>query len=266
MTALLGALVSATLTRSAPGFGVRESDLDPRVNHDSLDATRTVRPPRSVIGYVAGLCRGNLGQSTTFERPVLELIRERARPTGLLLLAGLSGAWLLALLLGAGAAVASAAAWDFGISTAAGLCLCTPAGAAALVLFMLGGPPVLGMILLVFPHLFQYVRNTLRKIVAAPHVLSARARGVSNLGVLWRYALPAAAPQLAALAATSVTVAVGAAIPLEALCDVPGLGQLFWKCALARDVDVVVNLTALIAVALQILNRFAELLAPRVSV
>jgi len=44
-----------------------------------------------------------------------------------------------------------------------------------------------------------------------------------------------------------VNMALGAAIPVEALCDSPGVGQLVWKAALARDLPVVVNVTILIA-------------------
>jgi ABC-type dipeptide/oligopeptide/nickel transport system permease component len=42
-------------------------------------------------------------------------------------------------------------------------------------------------------------------------------------------------------------MAFGAAIPIEAICDVPGLGRLAWQSALARDLPVLVNLTMLIA-------------------
>ena len=34
---------------------------------------------------------------------------------------------------------------------------------------------------------------------------------------------------------------------VEALCDSPGVGQLIWQAALARDVPVLVNVTLLIA-------------------
>lgn len=54
-------------------------------------------------------------------------------------------------------------------------------------------------------------------------------------------------PELLALAGASVSMAVAALIPVEALCDSPGVGQLIWQAALARDVPVLVNVTLLIA-------------------
>ena len=267
LTAVAGAVFSGMLTQVAPGYGTSEAELDPHLSRETI-AARTAEAPRPggarfILHYLAGVGRGKLGLSSVFQRPVLDLIRDRLRPTGALLAEGLAGAWLLALVLGASAALWRSAAWDFGLGLTAALCLCTPAGVVGLALFAWGGPPAAGMALLVFPHLFQYVRNSLRQILSAPHVLAARARGLSGLRILCRYALPAAAPQLGALAALSLTLGIGTAIPLEALCDIPGLGQLFWRCALARDLNVIVNLTVLIAIALQIVNQAAELLVPR---
>ncbi|HEV1285289.1 MAG TPA: hypothetical protein VNU44_08265, partial [Bryobacteraceae bacterium] len=47
----------------------------------------------------------------------------------------------------------------------------------------------------------------------------------------------------------SVSMAIGAAIPVEAICDVPGLGRLAWNAAMARDLPLLVNLTMIVAVA-----------------
>ena len=56
-----------------------------------------------------------------------------------------------------------------------------------------------------------------------------------------------AASELLALGGLSVSMAIGAVIPVEALCDSPGLGQLVWQSAMARDLPVLVHLTALVA-------------------
>jgi len=45
------------------------------------------------------------------------------------------------------------------------------------------------------------------------------------------------------------------------LCDQPGLGQLAWKAAVARDLPVLVILTAMVAV----LTQFSRLVADAVS-
>ena len=58
--------------------------------------------------------------------------------------------------------------------------------------------------------------------------------------------LPVAGPQLLALAGVSVSLAFAATIPVEVLCDLPGIGQLAWKAALSRDLVLLVNLTMIV--------------------
>jgi peptide/nickel transport system permease protein len=71
--------------------------------------------------------------------------------------------------------------------------------------------------------------------------------------------LPAISPQLLALAAASVSLAIGAAIPIEAICDVPGLGKLAWNAAMARDLPLLVNLTMIVAVATTAATAVSEI-------
>jgi peptide/nickel transport system permease protein len=77
----------------------------------------------------------------------------------------------------------------------------------------------------------------------------ARVRGIAEWRILAAHVLPSTAPQMFALAGASACMAIGAAIPVEAICDVPGLGRLAWQAAMARDLPLLVNLTMLIALA-----------------
>jgi peptide/nickel transport system permease protein len=55
-----------------------------------------------------------------------------------------------------------------------------------------------------------------------------------------------------------VSVAFGAAIPIEVLCDSPGLGQLAWQAALKRDLPLLVDITLLVALVAGISGLAAE--------
>jgi ABC-type dipeptide/oligopeptide/nickel transport system permease component len=57
----------------------------------------------------------------------------------------------------------------------------------------------------------------------------------------------------------SVCLALGACIPVEVLCDLPGIGQLAWKAALSRDLPVLVNLTMLVTLVTLVANTGSEL-------
>jgi len=93
----------------------------------------------------------------------------------------------------------------------------------------------------------------------SPHVLAAQAKGLSGLRVLLAHVVLPAAPQLAALAGISVTLAFGASIPIEVVSDSPGIGQLAWRAALERDLPLLINITILIALMTLIVNSLADL-------
>jgi peptide/nickel transport system permease protein len=122
----------------------------------------------------------------------------------------------------------------------------------------LGTGPALAIGVILLPRIFRYLRNVTGSIARQPHVLAARARGVGGLGLLARHVWFPAMPELLALAGVSVSMALGAAIPVEVLCDSPGVGQLVWKAALARDLPVLVNLTVLIAVITAAANLLSD--------
>ncbi len=114
--------------------------------------------------------------------------------------------------------------------------------------------------LIVFPNVYRYARNLLMRSASQPHVLMAQAKGLGNFRIIvWHILLPAA-PQLLALAGVSVSLALTAAIPVEALCDLPGIGQLAWKAALGRDLYLLVNLTMVVTVITLVANSASNFL------
>jgi peptide/nickel transport system permease protein len=136
---------------------------------------------------------------------------------------------------------------DWIASFATGTLLCVPAALLAVLAAYIGAPPAIAIAAVLFPRIFRYVRNLARQASGAPHVLAAHALGLSKVRILRYHVVTPILPELLALAGASVSMAVAALIPVEALCDSPGVGQLIWQAALARDVPVLVNVTLLIA-------------------
>jgi peptide/nickel transport system permease protein len=106
---------------------------------------------------------------------------------------------------------------------------------------------------------YRYAKNLLVHTYQSPHVLAAQAKGLGNLRVLFAHVVTPAAPQLAALAGISVSLAFGASIPIEVISDTPGIGQLAWKAALDRDLPLLVNITVFIALMTLVANSLADL-------
>ena len=262
--ALAGALMSATLVRFAPGNSVSERELDPRWRPDSVEALRQQQAlhqglPAYYFHYLAALAHGDLGESESLRRPVRELLRQRLPVTGNSVVGGLGLAWLAATLL-ASIGIASRG-WLFEASTTAfnSLLLSLPSAVVAMLAVHLRTPVFCAIAIVVFPRLYSYIRNLLVRSYDQPHVLAARARGLGSSAIFLRHVLPLAAPALLALLGVSFAISFGAAIPIEALCDSPGLGQLAWQAALSRDVPLIVNVTLVVALVMLAANSFADL-------
>jgi len=262
---LLGGLLGATLVRLAPGFGVDEQELDSRLNHESIQALRQSRArdgglAQYYVHYLNRLVHGDLGTSRTLQQPVRQLLAERFPETMKSVGLGLALGWTLGLALAIAPLMSRSCTVDLFTSLVAGVLLCIPAAVLAL-LFVMGHAPgrlVLGLI--VFPKVFRYARNLLEHSASLPHVLTARAKGLGGFRVLLWHILPVTAPQLLALAGVSVSLAFAAAIPVEVVCDLPGIGQLAWKAALGRDLELLVNLTMIVTMVTLLANSAADLM------
>ncbi len=141
-----------------------------------------------------------------------------------------------------------------------GVFLCIPAAVLALASVVLNSPGYLAIALIVFPKIYRYSRNLLAKAYALPHITAARARGLGELRILARHVLPVAGPQMIALAGITVSLAIGAAIPVESLCGLPGIGQLAWQAALSRDLPLLVNLTVIVTLVTLLANSGADVM------
>jgi len=264
-TALLGGLLSATLVRVAPGFDVDEAQLDSHLNSESIQALREARSQQHNIlrFYLQSLNRaahGDLGSSLTLQQPVSTLLRDRAPLSIRLIGAGLLLSWTVAIALALSAAWLRVSAYDAVAVVISGTLLCLPAAVLALLSVLWNVPAALAVALIVLPRDFRYARNLLAKAYSLPHIITARAKGLHEFRILFWHVIPVAGPQLLALAGVSVSLAIGAAIPIEALCGLAGVGQLAWQAALARDLPLLVNITVLVTLVTLLANTAADLI------
>lgn len=267
LTALIGGLLGATLVRLAPGFGIEESDLNFQLSAEARQARHQQgASERNVFTYyrhyLGGLLRGDLGYSRSMGRPVSELLRDRLPETLQSLAIGVAGGWLFGLALALPATWKRSPLYSTAASVISGVFVCIPSAVMALLFLIMGSPGKIAIALIVFPKVFRFSRNLLITTYAMPHVLTAKARGLSRIRILGWHVLPNIATPMLALAGVTVSIAFAAAIPVEVVCDSPGLGQLAWKAALSRDVPLLVNLTLIIALVTVAANSFSDVLAP----
>jgi ABC-type dipeptide/oligopeptide/nickel transport system permease component len=96
-TALAGGLLCAAMVRFSPGFGLDEQQLDARLSRESQEAVRRSHdqernPLRFYAAWWKRVLAGDLGFSQSLNRPIRELLADRAPATIDLMLWGTAGA------------------------------------------------------------------------------------------------------------------------------------------------------------------------------
>ena len=260
---LLVAIGSTALVRYAPGYLSDAREMDGRYRDTaqaelSAEAARSKSLLQMLSLEFLGFLHGDLGISRQYEVPVAEMILPRLAVTGSLMLRATLLAWMLA---GCVSLLSSSThnpslAWQ----VPATLLLAVPTAALATTCLLAGGGgPLLVMTLLLAARDYKFLDRILRKTWREPHLLFARAQGITGPRLLWAHILPSIAAELLALATLSIVTGLSALVPVEVIFSVPGVGQLAWNAAMNRDLPMLLAVTMLMAVAV----TFAGMLSGR---
>jgi len=264
LLSLLAGLLSATLVRFAPGYGVDERELDPRLSQASVESIRTANRLHSGLfsyygHFLAGAVHGDFGSSRWLERPIATLLRERFPVTLRSVVLGTLSAWAAALAASIAAALFPGIATEICGTVLSGTLIALPTAVVAMFAVYLGAPVFVAIAVASFPKLFRYLRNLLAHAGAQPYILAAEGRGIGKARILSRHLFPNVRPALFALLGVSLSMGFGAAIPIEALSDSPGIGQLAWQAALNRDLPLIMTVTLLVTVVTVAANSLSDL-------
>jgi peptide/nickel transport system permease protein len=139
-----------------------------------------------------------------------------------------------------------------------------PAQISALVL------PVAALALVTIALFSRYMRSSMLDNLVQDYVRTARAKGVSTTGVLYRHVLRNALIPIVTLLGLSLPGIFSGALITEAIFNYPGMGLLFWDSAQTRDYPVLLGVTVVVAVATVVGNLLADVfyavVDPRVRV
>lgn len=265
---LVTGFIASMLVRLSPGFGVDERELDSSLSSASIERIRAehATEPGLVRGYahyLAGVVLGDWGESQSLNRPVKELVRERVSLTARTIGVGLGEALLLSMI-----AATLVTLWRNRLALAmvelsAGILVCLPAAVLGLLLYLKEGTPSMALALALVPRLYRFFRDVLASAARAPHVLAAHSRGISPWRVFFMHIVRSNTPELIATIAVSIPLALSACVAVEVIFDSPGLGQLAWQAAMARDLVLMINLTVIIAAATIVAGMIADFASPR---
>jgi peptide/nickel transport system permease protein len=258
---LAGGFLAATLVRYSPGFGVDERELDPRLSQSNLEWIRSQHQHslfRYYGAYLRAAIHGDFGDSESLHRPISELLAQRFRVTLRSVSLAVLIAWSAAFALATLSWLFGGWLFDLSCTLLSGFLLSLPAAVIALLFVYLRAPVFLAIAVVLFPKLFRFIHNLLSHASDQPHVLAAKARGIGRPQIFLRHMLAPAAATLIALLGTSTSMGFGSAVPIEALCDSAGIGQLAWLAAINRDLPLIMNLTLVVTLITVACNSLAD--------
>lgn len=229
--------------------------------------------------WLGAVARGNLGRSLFYNRPVAQLIAEQFRSTLELALAAFAIAIGLGIPLGVIAALRRDTWADRAAMTTAVAGVAVPVFWSGLLLIWLFSvrlrwlPPagagswqalVMPALVLGFATagpMARLTRATLLDVLGQPYITVARAKGLSEQGVLLRHAARNALLPLLTIAGMQLGFLLAGAVVTETLFARPGLGRLLVDAILWRDLPVIQGVALVIAGIYVLVNLVVDLSA-----
>jgi peptide/nickel transport system permease protein len=104
------------------------------------------------------------------------------------------------------------------------------------------------------------VRSSLLEALSEDYVLTARAKGLRNLAIVWKHAFRASLLPVATLIALSLGYLVAGAILVEAVFSYPGIGLVTYDAVTERDYPVLQGAFLILTLSVVVANYIADLL------
>lgn len=236
--------------------------------------------------WIWGMLQGDWGRSLLFREPIAPLIGQKVLASALIVVMSMTIALSLAIPLGVWAARHRDRWQDSSASTLALLGLSIPdffIGIMLILLFAagLGWLPSSGFVdpaadlpgairhallpsvalgLGLMAHLTRMTRSAMTGVLNQDFIRVARAKGLSDRTVVWRYALPNAIGPVMTVAGLQIGYLFGSIIVIESLFSYTGMGWLTYQALLNRDIPLIQGTIFVIAAVVMLVNLAVDLL------
>lgn len=118
--------------------------------------------------------------------------------------------------------------------------------------------PTLALGLVLAAGISRYARGSLLEVLGEDYVRTARAKGVSERGVVLRHALRTGLLPIVTLAGLYVPMLLSGAVFVEVVFAWPGTGRVLFDAVFARDYPLVMACTVLFSVVVVLANLAAD--------
>jgi len=105
----------------------------------------------------------------------------------------------------------------------------------------------------------RFMRSGMLEVIRADYVTTARAMGIPEGQIRYRYALRNALLPIITLLGLSIPGLIGGSVIVEQLFSIPGMGLLFYESVMSRDYPLVMAITVIGAVLTLLGNLAADL-------
>ncbi len=289
-TLLFVAIIVFLVTRMIPGDPARVM-LGPQASVTEINNLREKLGLNDSMGaqfiaFIRDLLHFDLGDSATYNRPVIDLIMERFPNTIVLTVFSLCISLIIGIFSGMISAVKKGTAWDyfFTIFSLVGVSMPVFWLGIMLVLFFsvnLGWFPATGIgsmdagIVDYVRHLIlpgvtlatipmanfsRITRSSMLDVMGENYIKTARAKGVSGTLVVCKHALKNAMTPILTTIGMQISSMLGGAVLTETIFSWPGMGRLIVDAINKRDFVVVQGTVIFLAVLFVLINLIIDIL------
>ena len=255
------------------------------------------RPPvQRYFAWLAGVLRGDLGDSLTTSETVAQKISMRFPITMEITIVSMAISVLIALPLGVLSAMRRNSAADVAGSVFSMLGVAMPSFWLGLLLVMafsvwlrwlpasgftpFSENPAANLRCILLPcisigfgfaaTIMRQTRSALLEVLGQDYILTAQAKGLRERVVVWKHAMRNALIPVLTVTAMQVGRLIGGAVVTETVFALPGMGSAIVSAVLNRDYPVAMGMIMVVAALVVVINTFVDVLYllvdPRISV
>jgi peptide/nickel transport system permease protein len=233
--------------------------------------------------YMTQLAQGDLGRSYKRKTQVAEQIGARLPATLLLMAGAIACELLIGLPTGIFAATRRGTRLDKAVMTLSFVGVSAPQFVTGLLLFYIfaywldwlptGGYGSFAHLIL--PALTlgiagggwysRMMRSSMIDVLRQDYIRTARAKGLTERGVLAVHALRNAILPIVAMIGLDIGIFMAGVVVVESVYGWPGIGQLMWQGIQDRDIPIIMGVTVVAAAFIVLGNLLADLIAPLID-
>lgn len=293
LTLFVIATVTFFLMKQLPGSPFDEEKLAKLSNEQRQEFLARYGLDKPVttqyVLYLKNLVKGDLGTSYYFKgQDVQSIIMHRIGPSALIGTQAILLGVAIGMILGIIAAFRHNTVWDFSTMFIAVLGVSVPNFVfAALLQYYVGLKlgllpvafwesysssimPSIALGLMVIALIARYTRNEMLEVLGQDYMLTAKAKGVKRLQIIYRHAIRnALIPVITVLGPITVSLLTGSLV-IENIFGVPGIGSLFVDSIKVNDYTTIMGLTifysAFFVLTMLVVDLLYGLIDPRIRI